>query len=69
MPQTHDFNQMNLKELRSYVLNHREDEATLRLYMDRLRDDPNVAHYSGGLDDMPYLEQLIRDHTSGGPTR
>lgn len=35
---------MNLKELQSYVLNHREDEATLRLYMDRLRDDPNVAH-------------------------
>lgn len=62
MPQN-DLEQMSLKELRSYVLSHRDDGEALRYYMDRLRADPNVFHYSGGPGELPKLEQLIRERS------
>lgn len=61
---------MNLKELRvrAYVLANRSDDDALRYYVDRLHDDPNVFHYSGGPEQLPQLEQLIRECTGGGST-
>ena len=43
---------------------HREDEEALRLYMDRLHNDPDVARHSGGSDQEGNLEALIRQQAS-----
>ncbi|WP_375340254.1 DUF6887 family protein [Planktothricoides raciborskii] len=52
---------MSRKELRTYVLNHREDEEALRIYMDRMHNDPGVIRQIGGLNeaDLKFLEQAI----------
>jgi len=52
---------LSLKELRAYVFAHRGDNEALRYYMDRLRDDPNVTHHSGGPDELINLEQLFQE--------
>jgi hypothetical protein len=62
--------QMNRKALRDYVLTHREDDEALRVYMDRLRTEPDVKRSKGGLseEDLARLEQVIKaasDRTSG----
>lgn len=67
MPQA-KLQQLSLKELRAYVLANRSDDEALRYYVDRMRDDPNVFHYSGGPDQLPQLEQLIRERAGGGST-
>jgi hypothetical protein len=51
MTQKIDFEQMSRSELRAYVLAHRSDEQALRLYMERLRNEPGVSRQTGGLDD------------------
>jgi enolase len=57
-----DFQQMSRKELRTYVLTHREDEEALRIYMARLHNETGVIRQTGGIDeeDFNQLEQLIR---------
>ena len=57
-----DFQQMSRKELRNYVLTHREDEEALRIYMVRLHNEPGVIRQTGGLneEDLNQLEQLIK---------
>lgn len=64
MPQTHNFDQMNLKELRAYVLSHRQDTEALKTYMDRLAHDPNVTHYSGSAAELGHLEKLIQERAT-----
>lgn len=56
-----DFRQMNRKELRNYVLTHRQDEEALRIYMERLHTESGVNRYTGGLNrqDFNQLEQLL----------
>ena len=65
MRQTPDFQQMSRKELRKYVLTHREDEEALRIYMERLRNESGVNRYRGGLDEQDFqqLEQLLDKKT------
>lgn len=62
MTQKLNFQQMNRKELRAYVLTHREDEEALRIYMERLHNEPGVIRQTGGLneEDLNQLEQLIK---------
>ncbi|MDZ8257528.1 MAG: hypothetical protein RMY63_03595 [Nostoc sp. ChiQUE01b] len=62
MTQKPDFQQMSRKELRTYVLTHREDEEALRIYMARLHNEPGVIRQIGGLneEDLNQLEQLIK---------
>jgi hypothetical protein len=36
-----NFQEMNIKELRNYVLNHRDDEEAFFAYMDLLHQDKN----------------------------
>lgn len=62
MTQNLDFQQMNRKELRTYVLTHREDEEALRIYMDRLHNEPGVIRQMGGLNeaDLNQLGQAIK---------
>ena len=64
MTQKLDLKQLNRKELRAYVLSHREDKEALRLYMDRLHNDPDVARHRGGSDQEGNLEALIRQQAS-----
>lgn len=61
MTQKPDFQQMNRKQLRNYVLTHREDEEALRIYMERLHSEPGINRYTGTLNgqDFNQLEQLL----------
>jgi hypothetical protein len=61
-----DFQQMSRKELRTYILSHREDEAALQIYMTRLHNEPGVIRQTGGLneEDFNQLEQLIKRRVS-----
>jgi len=61
-----DFQQMSRKELRTYVLTHREDEEAIRIYMARLHNEPGVIRQSGGLneEDLRQLEQMIKARVS-----
>ena len=61
MTQKLDFQQMSRKELRTYVLAHREDEEALRIYMERLHKESGVIRQTGGLneEDIKQLEQLL----------
>lgn len=60
-----DFSLWNRKDLRAYVLSHRYDEEALRVYMDRLHNDPDVVRYTGTCDEegLASLEQLIKERT------
>jgi len=57
-----DFQQMSRKELRLYVLNNREDDEALRLYMTRLHNEPGVNRQIGGPleEDLNQLEDLLK---------
>ena len=61
MTQKLDFQQMSRKELRIYVLTHRENEEALSIYMERLHNEPGVIRQIGGLneEDLNQLEQLL----------
>lgn len=65
-----NFSQMSRKELRAYVLSHRDDEEGLRIYMARLRTDPDVVKHTGTFDEegAAKLEQLIEE-VSKKPSR
>ncbi len=67
MTQKHDFQQMNRKELRTYVLAHRQDDEALRIYMERLHNESGVIRQTGGLneEDLNQLEQLIKRSVNG----
>ena len=62
MTQQPDFQSMPRKELRAYVLSHRDDENALRIYMDRLKNEPGIDRYQGGVsaDDLAQLERLLQ---------
>lgn len=68
MTQKLDFEQMSRSELRSYVLTHRSDEEALRIYMERLRNEPGVNRHTGGLneEDLKQLEQLLSRRVKEG---
>ena len=61
-----NFQQMSRKELRTYVLTHREDEEALRIYMERMHNEPGINRQTGGLneEDFNQLEQLIKKRVS-----
>ena len=62
MTQQPDFQTMPRKELRIYVLSHRDDENALRIYMDRLKNEPGVDRHQGGvsIDDLAQLDRLLQ---------
>ena len=62
MTQKPDFQQMSRKQLRTYVLAHREDNEALRIYMQRLRNESGVIRQTGGLneEDLNQLAQLLK---------
>ena len=62
MTQKLNFQQMSRKDLRTYVLTHREDEEALRIYMERLRTASGIIKQTGGLneEDFNQLEQLLK---------
>lgn len=62
MTQKLNFQKMSRKQLRAYVLAHRADDEALRIYMERLRNEPGIIRQTGGLneDDLNQLAQLIQ---------
>jgi hypothetical protein len=62
MTQQPDFQTMSRKELRSYVLSHRDNEDALRIYMDRLKNEPGIDRHQGGItaDDLARLDRLLQ---------
>jgi hypothetical protein len=67
-----NFQMMPRKELRAYVLSHRDDENALRIYMDRLKTEPGVDRYQGGVsaDDLAQLDRLLQQSvTKTGDTK
>jgi hypothetical protein len=62
MTQKPDFQQMSRKELRTYVLAHREDNEALRIYMKRLQNESGIIRQTGGLneEDFNQLENLLK---------
>lgn len=62
MTQQPDFQAMPRKELRSYVLSHRDDENALRIYMDRLKNEPGIDRHQGGIaaDDLARLDRILQ---------
>ncbi|OKH55047.1 hypothetical protein NIES2101_05635 [Calothrix sp. HK-06] len=57
-----NFATMTRSEFRQYVLEHREDDEALSIYVERFRD-PNAKVYppSLGLND-PETERILREH-------
>lgn len=66
MTQHPDFQAMSRKELRLYVLSHRDNENALRIYMDRLKNEPGIDRYQGGIstDDLTQLDRLLQKSIS-----
>jgi hypothetical protein len=72
MTQQPDFQTMSRKELRTYVLSHRDDDNALRIYMDRLKTEPGIDRYQGGVstDDLAELDRLLQKSvTKTGDTK
>ena len=62
MTQQPNFQSMPRQELRAYVLSHRDDENALRIYMNRLKNEPGIDRYQGGVsaDDLAQLDRLLQ---------
>ena len=61
MTQKPNFQQMSRKDLRSYVLTHREDSEALRIYMDRLQTESGVTRYRGEFNQANFSELLTKE--------
>jgi len=61
MTQKLNLDQISRKELRNYVLTHRQDEDALRIYMKRLHSESGINRYTGGINEQDFsqLEQLL----------
>ncbi len=57
-----NFQQMSKKELRDYVLAHRDDQEAFHAYADRLKEQPGIP-----ITSMEQLEQLIREREGINP--
>lgn len=59
-----DFDAMSRKELRAYILEHREDEDAFRVYMDRVTAEPPTEIYPApqSIDDLNNFPQLLAKH-------
>lgn len=66
MTQKPNLQTMPRRELRAYVLSHRDDENALRIYMDRLKSESGIIRHQGGItaDDLDQLDQLLQRSTS-----
>ncbi|NET62836.1 MAG: hypothetical protein F6K47_44135 [Symploca sp. SIO2E6] len=69
MTQKFNFQTMPRKELRAYVLSHRDDEDALRIYMDRLKNESGIIRHQGGIttNDLAKLDQLLQNSINQTP--
>lgn len=58
-----DFCQIPRKDLRNYVLAHREDDEALRIYIDRMRTEPGITRFNGTTseEDFKKLEEIMQN--------
>ena len=60
-----NFEAMSRKELRKYILEHREDEYAFRVYADRLTTEAinaEVHPAPQSIDDLKHFPQLLEKH-------
>lgn len=60
-----NFEAMSRKELRKYILEHREDEYAFRVYLDRITAEAaNCEVYPApqSIDDLKHFPQLLEKH-------
>ena len=58
-----DFQQMNRKQLLSYVFDHRDDQHAFYALMDNLTESPSLATMppTNGRDETEALRQILED--------
>lgn len=66
----HNFEAMNLKELRSYILEHRDDNEAFYTYMDRSKSEGNwlempVVDLIDDMENYPEFIDKIRKDAKG----
>lgn len=59
-----NFEAMSRKQLRAYILEHRDDEQAFRVYMDRITAEPPTEVYPApqSIDDLKHFSQLLEKH-------
>lgn len=60
-----NFEAMSRKELRAYILEHRDDEYAFRVYLDRITaeaTDSVVYPAPQSIDDLNHFPQLLEKH-------
>ncbi|AIE72590.1 hypothetical protein D082_00610 [Synechocystis sp. PCC 6714] len=51
---------MTIKQLKQYVLEHREDQDAFEVFMDRLDSQPAAKIYDG--DDVAQFAEILKQH-------
>ncbi|MCT0254508.1 MULTISPECIES: hypothetical protein [unclassified Synechocystis] len=54
------FQAMTIKQLKQYVLEHREDQDAFEVFMDRLDSQPAAKIYDG--DDVAQFAEILKQH-------
>lgn len=56
-----NFDAMTRKELRAYILEHRNDDEAFRIYMNRITDEPATETYPApqSIDDLKHFPELL----------
>ena len=60
-----DFAAMSRKELRAYILKHRDDDEAFYAYMDRLKQNPNrslLFPAPKSIDDLKHFPELLEKY-------
>lgn len=59
-----DFNAMTRKELRAYILEHRNDDEAFYAYMDKVNAEPPGEIYPAptSIDDLKNFSELLEKH-------
>ncbi|NCQ98743.1 MAG: hypothetical protein GPJ11_04655 [Microcystis aeruginosa L211-101] len=55
-----EFESMSREELRSYILEHREDESAFQIYLDRVTAEPGEIYPAPrSIEDLSHFPELV----------
>jgi hypothetical protein len=57
-----DFKTMTIKQLRKYILEHREDQEAFKIFMDRIDSKPSDQIYDATDTDMERFSEILKEH-------
>lgn len=65
-----NFEIMTRKELRAYILEHRDDDEAFRIYIDRITAEPATEIYPApqSIDDLKHFPELLEKNQQQPPT-